>query len=278
MISKILNFMQQAGQIAKANQYAIDLNEEQRLKEAEISSIVTKTDFEVSRLFSDFIKTNFQHLNYLIVDEETIADLPGDPFELINNTEYTFVIDPIDGTLPFALKISDYGISVGVLKYGKPYLGCVYAPGINELAYFDGQKVYWLEKAFSKDERKTVLNPREITSKAFLLECPWFFKMNDSFDIKKIVPVNFYSAVLQLLYVITGRARAYYFGGRLWDMAGAWPILKYLGFEFVNYNNAEILNDVLKDDFSPVLKTKTGYIVCKPEDFEFLKSIADLKD
>lgn len=128
-----------------------------------------------------------------------------DRFSKIANTEYAFVIDPIDGTHTYSLGMPEFGISVGVLKRGKPYIGVVYASAINEVVYCDGKDVFWLRNAFKANECKTKLEPKE-DGGSIIFENAWFVKINDNIDYKKDTPLSFYSAVYHLLFIATGRA------------------------------------------------------------------------
>lgn len=276
MINKILEFMKEAGDIAIKLQSSIDLSIQQEIKDDNVYTVVTKADIDISNLFNKFIRDNFSNLDHIIIDEEKVSDFGLNPIEKIRKTEYSFVIDPIDGTQPFALKMPLYGISVGVLKYGKPYLGVVYCPAVKELAYFDGEKSYWVQNAFCVDEKKALINPNLENRSSFVLEHPWSATLNDKIDLSKEVPVGVYSAVMSMFYVITGRARAWYFKVYLWDIAGAWPILDNLGFKMMNYNTGTVL-EVSEENFDSKIRIKDVHIVCKPNNFEHYKNIAEIR-
>ncbi|MDD4556612.1 MAG: hypothetical protein PHE89_04725 [Alphaproteobacteria bacterium] len=216
MINKILEFIEQAGIIAKETQDKIDLTESFNQKDEKISNVVTQADLDISELFQSFIKDNFSHLNYIIIDEEKLSDLGDNPLDKVATAEYAFVLDPIDGTLPFSLKMPEYGISVGVLKFGKPYLGAVYCPAINEVVYFDGKNSYWLQKAFSKEESRIQLHKTKMNARAVIFDSPWNVGINDHTDFSKDTVMSLYSIVTHMLYIATGRGKANYFGVYPW--------------------------------------------------------------
>lgn len=64
-------------------------------------------------------------------------------------SDYCWVIDPLDGTTNFAHGIDYFCISVALTHHGKPIFGMIYRPITNELfwaqegcgAYLDGQKI-----------------------------------------------------------------------------------------------------------------------------------------
>ena len=130
--------------ILEAGQYSV----EQRGKAAHNLSfksggdatkgIVTEVDTALSKMFLQFVEDNFAVLNYMIIDEESIADLQGNVFEMAADSDYQFVIDPIDGTMNYAADVPLYGITIGVMKKGRPWLGLLYAPVTGELVHTDG--------------------------------------------------------------------------------------------------------------------------------------------
>ncbi len=49
-------------------------------------------------------------------------------------SEFTWVVDPLDGTIPYTFGISDhFSVSIALVKKNTPILGVIYAPKRNEL-------------------------------------------------------------------------------------------------------------------------------------------------
>ena len=63
-------------------------------------------------------------------------------------------MDPIDGTRLYANRMPTFGISLGLLKDLKPWLGVVYFPVLKELFYCDGKEAYFVQNAFSPNQRR----------------------------------------------------------------------------------------------------------------------------
>tara|TARA_B100001093_G_scaffold455023_1_gene464809 strand:- start:137 stop:919 length:783 start_codon:yes stop_codon:yes gene_type:complete len=82
----------------------------------EVSNLVTNTDIEVDRLITNSIHQNFP--NHNIISEELGAKN--------NNSDYTWYIDPIDGTNNFVHNYPSYAVSIGLFYQNKPFLGVVY--------------------------------------------------------------------------------------------------------------------------------------------------------
>ena len=99
MIDDILDFMRLAGDIARGAQNHLDASANY-LKAESVTSVVTAADLEISQLFRQFVARRFADTDYVIIDEESLNTLGEDKWQRINQAEYQFIIDPIDGTLP----------------------------------------------------------------------------------------------------------------------------------------------------------------------------------
>lgn len=275
MIDKIVEFILKAGIFAVEKQQEISLSTS--FKAAQVFSVVTNTDIEVSRMFKAFVEENFGDLNYIIIDEETLADLGDDKFAAIEQSEYQFVIDPIDGTHPYALEMPEYGISVGVLKNGVPYLGAVYLPASDDMLYNDDGKVYWLKNSRNGKVRKIELKKEETNDIAMIFGNSWFAKQKDDIDFSKDTIIDLYSAVVHLFYIATNKGKGYYFGAYIWDMAGSWMAMKLLGVEFRDYVSGDLVEKLDSRWFDEKLKIKNLQIVSREKDFEHLREIVELR-
>ncbi|MFC1453136.1 inositol monophosphatase family protein, partial [Verrucomicrobiota bacterium] len=56
------------------------------------------------------------------------------------DAEYVWVLDPIDGTKSFITGIPLFGTLIGLLHRGKPAIGAIHQPILNELCIGDGLK------------------------------------------------------------------------------------------------------------------------------------------
>ena len=89
-----------------------------------MSDLVTVADKQSEEKIISIIKTYFP--NHDILAEET-----GSHKE--QNSEYLWVIDPLDGTTNFAHNFPHFAVSIGLVKNGKIILGVVFDPNKNEL-------------------------------------------------------------------------------------------------------------------------------------------------
>lgn len=87
------------------------------------NQVLTETDIEIGNAIVDAIRAKYPEHN--IIDEEAgIVD---------NNSRYTWVVDPIDGTSNFANGIPTYGIMIGLLEDATPIAGGVALPSFNQV-------------------------------------------------------------------------------------------------------------------------------------------------
>jgi myo-inositol-1(or 4)-monophosphatase len=119
------------------------------IKEDDINQVVTETDLAIGKYLGDGVKETYPEHN--ILDEEAgVVD---------NNSPFTWVIDPIDGTSNFSEGLPFYGIMIGLLDKDTPVAGGVALPYFNEL--------YLAQKGkgtFCNDEKVAVTNSSELLS------------------------------------------------------------------------------------------------------------------
>lgn len=270
MIDILLDFARRAGDtMIKSQQKAETLGN----KDASVSSIVTETDILISGMFSQTIHETFPDLNYIIIDEETITQYGDKIFERIADSEYQFVIDPIDGTIQYANGHPLYGLTIGVYKNTKPLLGLIYLPKTEELLYFDGTKCFYKENAFAHNENITELLPHTPTSSPIIFGHPWLWQLTENFSTQKTLLFSYFSAVIQSMYTLCGKAKAYAFHLHLWDIAGVMPIANYLGFSILEYGTKKNYNSISEEFFTKGMDTQNPCILCFPEDFEKICAI-----
>lgn len=87
------------------------------------NQVLTATDKEIGQLLIQLVQQTFPDHN--IIDEEAgVID---------NHSEFTWVIDPIDGTSNFANGIPQYGIMIGLLEKETPIAGGIVLPFYNNI-------------------------------------------------------------------------------------------------------------------------------------------------
>lgn len=88
------------------------------------SDIVTEADHQADRVITTVIQNEFP--NHAIFSEESVRQTNVD-------SDYTWVVDPLDGTGNFAHGNPNYSISIGLIEDDVPVMGVVYIPETDEL-------------------------------------------------------------------------------------------------------------------------------------------------
>ncbi|HSI20299.1 MAG TPA: inositol monophosphatase [Verrucomicrobiae bacterium] len=87
------------------------------------NQVLTETDLEIGKLLVAKIEREYPNFN--VIDEEAgVVDKKSD---------FTWVVDPIDGSSNFASGVPTYGIYLGLLEGGFPVAGGIMLPAQNEL-------------------------------------------------------------------------------------------------------------------------------------------------
>lgn len=262
MINKIIDFLNHAGKIAMLN---YGKTHDNNYKSDNAMDIVTETDLKISSEFKNFCADNFSNLDYIIIDEESVSALGGKPFKKISEHEWQFVIDPIDGTLMYSGMIPTFAISIGILHNGQPHSGAVFAPAMDEMVYFDGTHAFWK----IVNELRELIPNQNIARKQFFIGSIGHINMDKMWQVS----ASFGSCCISELFLATGRASGYFFTQSLWDMAGSWAILNYLGFKFFDYQTGAELKSISPESFTDDFLIRNLHIVCKPEKFEEYKKV-----
>lgn len=268
MIEKLKEFIKEAGIYAESRRLNTGHSLSFKSADSAAQGIVTEVDTEISRRFKRFTAQNFAHLNYMIVDEESLADIEGRVFALCAETDFQFVIDPIDGTMNYAAGIPLYGISIGVLKKGKPWLGLIYAPASDELVYTDGQKVW-----FENDGVAQEIFPEQKSSSRVVLGHAWKIRLKPRHFDGQLVMHDYFAAVIYCLYLILGRVRGVFMQANLWDIAGGWAVMERLGMGLYDYDGGSEMTLFNEEFFDEKCHVKTLKIGCFKNDFQMLRNL-----
>ena len=189
------------------------------------ANIVTATDISVQELLKKELAEILPGCGFLC-EEEDIHNLDCD---------YTWIIDPIDGTANYSRRIDQCAICVG-LKYGKDIvLSAVYLPFTDEFfsavkgegAFLNGRRIHVSARPFQDSILCTAL---AVYHKEYAQVCSdiivdTFMKCN---DIRR-----FGAAAPEICYLAMGRCELYFeYILSPWDFAAASLILSEAGGVF----------------------------------------------
>ncbi len=201
-------------------------------------SVVTHVDKKLNDYLSEAITRLYPEAN--LVTEE--SDSFYDP-----EKEYSFAVDPIDGTDPFSQGMPSWCVSVGLLKGGVPVAGIVYAPawgikgGTLIVSDLDGSvEVNGKTVEFSDEEPDSEGFQAMAGSKVFktfdLTAFPGKVRAAGAAVISLIAPVIHSNIKVSVIP-----------GCHIWDIAAAHAIVRNFGLRTEYINGDEI-------DYIPLLK------------------------
>lgn len=205
-------------------------------------NIVTSADVENER----FLK---RELTSLIPGSSFVGE-EGDESPILEEG-YTWIVDPIDGTMNFSRGIPEVGISVALFKNGEPWIGVVHNPFTGRMytsevgrgAWMDGSPIHVSDRPLEDCLLSTAwcCYRKELAPKVFDVSESLYPRIN---DIRRIG-----TAAVELSMLAQG-AIDMYFEIRLspWDHAAALTCVRAAGGCYTG-----IGGDVRFDDPSPVL-------------------------
>lgn len=194
-----------------------------------INNPVTEADHASEKAIFEVIKNDFP--NHFILSEEA--------GEIKMDSEYKWIIDPIDGTINFANGIPICCVSIGVEHKGKIIMGAVYNPLMNEF--------YFAEKGLGatlNNKKISVSNKTEVVNSCLVTGFPYTYLDTPNgplqvFEklIRKGIPVRrLGSAAIDLCWVAAGRFDGFYEHKlQAWDSAAGFLMVEEAGGKVTDY-------------------------------------------
>jgi 3'(2'), 5'-bisphosphate nucleotidase len=175
-------------------------------------------------------------------------------FEERKNWEYSWLVDPLDGTKEFVKRNGEFTVNIALIHNGNPVLGVIYVP-VKEKLYFalDGLGSYKAGQNLTIDNLENlILNSNKLPvdynrdnyvvvgSRSHMsTETEAFFeeKKKEHGDVE----VMTVGSSLKLCMVAEGKADAYprYAPTMEWDTGAGHAIAKYAGFSVKQYNTID---------------------------------------
>jgi myo-inositol-1(or 4)-monophosphatase len=194
-----------------------------------INNLVTEADHAAEKAIISVIQQ--AHPDHFILSEET--------GEIRTNSEYKWIIDPIDGTVNFANGIPICCVSIALEKEGNMILGSVYNPFMNEL--------YFAQKGMGatlNGKKITVGTKSTVISSCLVTGFPYTYLDSRNgplavFEklIRQGVPVRrLGSAAFDLCWVAAGRFDGFYEHKlQAWDSAAGFLMVEEAGGKVTDF-------------------------------------------
>ncbi len=194
-----------------------------------MNNLVTEADHAAEKAIIDVIRQEYP--DHFILSEET--------GELKTESEFKWIIDPIDGTVNFSNGIPLCCVSIALEKNGEMLLGCVYNPLMDEF--------YFAQKgmgAFLNDKKITVSNKTEVIKSCLVTGFPYTYldAPNGPLQVfeklvRRGVPVRrLGSAAIDLCWVAAGRFDGFYEHNlQAWDSAAGFLMVEEAGGKVTDF-------------------------------------------
>lgn len=194
------------------------------------NEIVTKADLIAEKIILKAIKQNFP--GHHVLSEED-----GDNG---NDSDYLWIIDPLDGTTNFSMHNPLFSVSIGVAYHGKIILGVIYAPYVNELyvaqdgggATMNGKKINVSKIGKKEKALNTFCHGSGDENVQTALNYMNYQKLK-GFDCRQLG-----SAAIELAYVACGRIESIVIpGANPWDVAAGALLVREAGGKVTDFIN-----------------------------------------
>lgn len=193
-----------------------------------INDLVTEADFASDKAIRSIIKNAFP--DHGIVSEESR--------EKVSQSDYKWIIDPIDGTVNFANGLPLCCVSIGLEYKGAMLMGAVFNPIMEELFFAEKGK-----GATLNNEKVSVSVKSRLITSCIVTGFPYTYleQPNGPLEvfsklIRKGIPVRrLGSAAMDLCWVAAGRFDGFYEHElHAWDSAAGFLIVEEAGGKVTN--------------------------------------------
>ncbi len=230
MINKIISISKEAGSIIRDG-FGSKLDLEYK---SNITDFVTNIDKASEKTIIDFIKKEYPTHN-ILAEESGIEK---------KNSEYTWVIDPLDGTMNFAHGLPIFSVSIGVMKNKEIIAGVIY--DVMNHTVFSSEKG---SGAFQNGKNINVSENSEIEKSLLVTGFPYNIKDNPDFAIErfnKFVTTargvrRLGSAALDMCYVANATFDGFWeVTLNAWDICAGHLLIEEAGGKVTDFNNQVI--------------------------------------
>lgn len=201
-------------------------------KKQKRGDFATQADIASEKIILNLLMGEFPNHNFVSEEKGKIN----------NRSEYTWFIDPIDGTIPFSSGMPSFGVSVGLVRGNKTYLGVINLPALECLLWAERDK-----GAYLNGERIFVSRERELLKSIVGFEFGYIGTRNT--EVKKLLgpildkvrytPILGSTAV-GVSYVANGCFDGYLHSAHPWDFAAGAIIVEEAGGRVTDFKGGPV--------------------------------------
>jgi len=234
---KQLNFItRDLIEVAKIAGYAImDIyNTEFDVEYKSDESPLTIADKTANDIIVGYLSKHYSFAS--ILAEESVDDLSR------RDNDWCFAVDPLDGTKEFVKRNGEFTVNIGLSYKGKPVLGVIYAPVLDETFYASSEMgAYQIQ-----NDKLRKINVTDKTGKLILVKS----KSHASKELEELVSANktriadskSYGSSLKGCKIACGEADLYYRFGYTneWDTCAMQAIVTEAGAVMMQMDKSEL--------------------------------------
>jgi fructose-1,6-bisphosphatase/inositol monophosphatase family enzyme len=220
-----------AALLAECGRIALAHYERPRVSVKDDRTVVTEADRQIEGLLAAELDRPSQ--GSWLIGEETVAS-KDESYLQAALAGRAWVVDPIDGTAPYSHHIPTWGISLALARGGRLEQGAILLPATDELFVSEGDRVYYGRGGSGgapppepADITGVARGGRELGEHGIIAITQEMAKWGRVDLPNQVQALG--TAVLPLSYLCLGRYEGYIGRLKLWDFAGALPLLAKCG-------------------------------------------------
>ena len=207
------------------------------VKEKNPGDFVTQADFESQRIIYQTIRSSFADHGFLGEEDDAVSNADRD-------SEFTWIVDPIDGTANFIHQLRSFSISIALRFKDQMLVGCVHDPLLNETytaisgqgAFLNGQPISASAATQTRGSISVCSLPRNLNRQS-----PQLHQLINVLCDSETTVRRLGSAALNLSYIAAGRVDSYWSTfAKIWDIAAGALILQEAGGVISDLNGGQL--------------------------------------
>ncbi len=253
LIEITIELSKQAGAFIRDQYFSFS---EKDVQTKSLNSLVSYVDVTAEKILVEGLKKEFPEAGFL-TEEKTIEE---------SQSEWLWIIDPLDGTTNFIQGIPTFAVSVGLMHNGKMKLGVVYEVMRDEcFSAYEGSQSQLNGKPIHVSEKKSLAD--SLIATGFPYEkfdyLPAYLKTLEHFMTSTRGVRRIGSAAVDLAYTACGRFDGFFeYNLNPWDVAAGAFIVQQAGGTVTDFSGGENFifgretlasNGLVNDEMSKVI-------------------------
>lgn len=270
-LTRMLEIVREGGRIA------LEMLDDSQPRLKPDASVLTQADIAVSQMIRKKMQDILSQPGHILIDEEDQQSSRFFDEKALAENPYLWVIDPIDGTRAFSNRMPLFGVSIGLLRERRPWLGAVFFPALRELFFADGTQAFFVKEAFSSQEKRVPIKriDQEITRQSVFFGNDAFWKEYEwNFTLCQMMMPS--CAVMDFCWPAVGRGCGCMFNSYIWDFGGAWPIARAAGLDMRSLSTGKAVEQISLDLFQGQgmlsWRLRENYLLSSERNFAVIKA------